>query len=70
MNENASLFSNAHLQIELTPHAAVEPALVLNEAGPNYRATKFAQPTAAVKKKSRKLPAEAKGKPPKNVSRL
>jgi hypothetical protein len=51
MNENTSLFSNAQIQIELKPHAAVETAFVLNESGPKYRAVKSAQPTAAIKKK-------------------
>jgi hypothetical protein len=53
MNENASLFSNAQLQIELKPHAALEAAFVLNESGTKYRAVKSGQSPAAVKKKSR-----------------
>lgn len=40
MNENTSLFSNAQLQIELKPHAAVETALILNESGSKSRVTK------------------------------
>ena len=71
MNENTSLFSNAQLQIELKPHAAVETAFVLNDAGPKYRAAKSAQSSAAIKKKSRKFQAEETlGKPHRNVSRL
>lgn len=70
MNENTSLFSNAQLQIELKPHAAVEPAFVLNESWPKYRAMKSAQSTAVIKRKSRDLQAETVGKPPKSVSRL
>ncbi len=35
MDENASLFSNAQLRIELKPHAAVETTFVLNDSRPN-----------------------------------
>jgi site-specific DNA-methyltransferase (adenine-specific) len=37
MNENTSLFSNAKLQIELKPHAAVETVPALRETPPAYR---------------------------------
>ncbi len=69
MNENTSLFSNAQLQIELKPHAAVETAFVLNESGHKYRAIKSAHLLAATKKKSRNFKAETTGKPTKSVSR-
>ena len=37
MNENTSLFGHAKFQIELKPHAAVEPVEALHEAAPVYK---------------------------------
>ena len=53
LNENTSLFTNAQLQIELKPHAAVEAALVLNESASKYAAIKLNKRPTIIKKKSR-----------------
>ena len=36
--ESTSLFSHAQLQIDLKPHAGVEPVPALNESAPPYKA--------------------------------
>ena len=45
MNENASLFGNSQLQIELRPHTAVEAVAALQETPRPYKTRRREQPT-------------------------